>query len=85
VPFWHVALANSHFRYTEPSPATFRFQIFTSLAYGARGMGWFTYTGRDRGNYHATAIDLFGHRTPTWDMLREANLQLSDSRRFTPC
>ena len=76
VPFWHVLLGNSHFRYAEPSLPSFRFQIYTSLAYGARGIGWFTYTGRDRGNYHATAIDLFGHRTPTWDMLRDVNLQL---------
>ena len=76
VPLWHVALANAHFHYAEPSPALFRFQIFTSLAYGVRGMGWFTYTARDRGNYRATAIDDFGHRTPTWDMLRDANLQL---------
>ena len=76
VPFWQVLLGNSHFRYAEPSLASFRFQVFTSLAYGARGIGWFTYTGRDRGNYHATAIDLFGHRTPTWDMLRDVNLQI---------
>lgn len=76
IPFWHVALANSHFRYAEPSEATFAFQIYTSLAYGVRGIGWFTYTGRDRGNYHSTAIDLFGHRTRTFDLLRNANLQL---------
>ncbi len=75
-PFWHVALANSHFSYATPSAATFNFQIFTSLAYGVRGMGWFTYTGRDRGNYRNTAIDLFGHRTPTYDLLRDANYQL---------
>ena len=76
VPLWHVGLANSHFHYADPSPALFRFQIFTSLAYGVRGMGWFTYTSRDRGNYRNSAIDEFGHRTPTWEMLREANLQL---------
>jgi hypothetical protein len=75
-PFWHVALANSHFRYATPSAATFNFQIYTSLAYGARGIGWFTYTGRDRGNYRNTAIDLFGHRTATYEFLRDANLQL---------
>jgi hypothetical protein len=76
VPFWNVVLANSHFRYAEPTPATLRFQAFASLAYGARGIGWFTYTGRDRGNYRHTAIDLSGRKTPTWDMLRDVNLQL---------
>jgi len=76
VPFWNVLLANSHFHYADPSPATLRFQAFVSLAYGARGVGWFTYTGRDRGNYRNTAIDLNGNRTPTWAMLRDVNLQL---------
>ncbi len=76
VPLWHVALANAHFHYAEPRPAIFRFQIFTSLAYGVRGMGWFTYTARDRGNYRDTAIDAFGQRTATWEMLRDANFQL---------
>jgi hypothetical protein len=76
VPFWNVLLANSHFHYADPSLATLRFQAFVSLAYGARGIGWFTYTGRDRGNYRNTAIDLNGNRTPTWAMLRDVNLQL---------
>lgn len=76
VPFWQICQAIAHFHYALPSPATLRFQAYTSLAYGARGIGWFTYSGRDRGNYRASAIDLFGHRTPTWDMLREINLQL---------
>jgi hypothetical protein len=76
VPFWNVCLACAHFRYAEPSLATLRFQVYSSLAYGAKGIGWFTYTQRDRGNYRDSAIDLFGHRTPTWDMLREVNLQI---------
>jgi hypothetical protein len=73
VPFWHVALAIAHFNYAEPNPAMLRFQVFASLAYGAKGIGWFTYTGRDRGNYRDAAIDLDGRRTPTWAMLRDAN------------
>lgn len=73
VPFWNVCLACAHFRYADPSPATLRFQVFASMAYGARGLGWFTYTGRDRGNYRDSAIDLAGRRTPTWEMLRDAN------------
>lgn len=74
VPFYQVCLANSHFRYVEPSPASLRFQVFVSLAYGAKGVGWFTYSGRDRGNYRSAAIDLAGRRTPTWEMLRDANM-----------
>jgi hypothetical protein len=76
IPFWFVGLANSHFHYADPSYATFRLQVFSALAYGARGMGWFTYEPRDRGNYREFAIDFDGRRTPTWDMLRAANLQI---------
>ncbi len=75
-PFWFVALANSHFRYAEPTPATLRFQAFSALAYSARGIGWFTFTGRDRGNYRNTAIDLEGNRTPTFAMLRDVNFSI---------
>lgn len=76
VPFWHVVLANAHFNYTEPTPATMRFQAYTSLAYGARGLGWFTFTARERGNYRNTAVDAYGRRTPTFDMIRDVNLQM---------
>lgn len=76
VPFWHVILGNAHFNYAEPSAAGFRFQVYTSLAYGARGIGWFTYQARERGNYRGTAIDAYGRRTNTFDLMRDVNLQV---------
>lgn len=76
VPFWFVGLACAHFHYTEPTYATLRFQVNSALAYGVRGIGWFTYEPRDRGNYRSTAMDFDGRRTPTWDMLRAANMQI---------
>ena len=76
VPFWFIGLANAHFNYTEPRYSTFEFQMNTALAYGARGMGWFTYLARDRGNYRFSSIDFDGRKTPTWDMLRAANRQI---------
>ena len=76
VPFWHVVLGNAHFNYAEPTPAGLRFQAYTSMAYGARGLGYFTFTYRERGNYRATATDAYGRRTPTFDMLRDVNLQV---------
>ena len=76
IPFWFVGLANTHFRYADPTYATFRFQVFSALAYGVHGIGWFTYEPRDRGNYRSFAIDFDGRRTATWDMLRAANMQI---------
>lgn len=76
LPFWNIVLSNSHFRYAEPTPAGFRFQLYTTLAYGGRGISYFTYFAPQIGNYRLAPIDQFGHKTPTWDMLRQVNLQL---------
>jgi hypothetical protein len=76
IPFWHIVLGNAHFNYAEPTEATCRFQAYTSLAYGARGIGWFTYQARERGNYRRSAIDHYGRRTDTFGYIRDANLQM---------
>ena len=72
IPFWNIVLSNAHFTYADPSPAGLRFQIYTTLAYGARGISFFTYFTPDAGNYRLAPIDPWGEKTPTWDMLREA-------------
>ena len=76
LPFWNTVLSCAHFHYAEPTPAGFRFQAYTTMAYGGRGISYFTYFGRHRGNYRLSPIDQFGHKTPTWDMLRNVNLQI---------
>ncbi|HWB99879.1 MAG TPA: hypothetical protein VG672_24395, partial [Bryobacteraceae bacterium] len=75
-PFWNCILANSHFNYMEPSDATFALQVYATMAYGGRGIQYFTYFSPEIGNYRMAAVDQFGHRTPTWDMLRRINLQI---------
>ncbi len=77
LPFWNIVLANAHFRYAEPTEAGFRFQLYTTLAYGGRGISYFTYFAPAVGNYRLAPVDQFGHRTPTWAMLRNVNLQLN--------
>lgn len=76
LPFWNIVLSNAHFDYAEPTPAGLRFQMYTSLAYGARGISYFTYFAPDVGNYRLAPVNQFGDKTPTWDMLREVNLQI---------
>jgi len=75
-PFWNCILANSHFNYMEPSDATFHLQVYATLAYGGRGIQYFTYYTPHNGNYRLGAIDQFGNRTPTWDALRRINLEI---------
>lgn len=76
IPFWNIVLSNAHFHYAEPTPAGLRFQLYTTLAYGGRGISYFTYFAPDVGNYRLAPVDQFGNRTPTWDMLRNVNLQI---------
>lgn len=75
-PFWNCILANSHFNYMEPSDATFNLQVYSTMAYGGRGIQYFTYFAPQIGNYRLAAVDQFGNRTPTWDMLRRINNQI---------
>lgn len=73
--FWNTILAAAHFDYREPTAADFRLLAYTTLAYGGRGLCWFTYfaTGPDS---HLAPVDQFGHESPTWYLLQNINLQV---------
>lgn len=75
-PFWNIVLANAHFNYMEPSDATLSLQVFSTLAYGGGGIQYFTYLTYPGSNFRLAAIDPFGNKTATWDMLRRINLKL---------
>jgi hypothetical protein len=60
----------------EPSDATFHLQVYSTLAYGGRGIQYFTYFAPQIGNYRLAAIDQFGNKTATWDMLRRINNEI---------
>ena len=77
IPFWACLQAVAHFGYLEPSDATLHLQVWSALAYGARGIEYFTYFTPQRGNYRLGAIDTFGQRTATWDALRRVNGELA--------
>ena len=74
--FWNCILANAHFNYMEPSDATFNLQVYSTMAYGGRGIQYFTYFAPTVGNYRLAAVDQFGNRTPTWVLLRRINNQI---------
>jgi hypothetical protein len=76
LPFWQIMLSLGALNFREPSAADFRFQAFTSLAYGARGLTWFTYFTPAVGNFRNGPIDQFGNPTPTWGYMQNVNLQI---------
>src|SRR6185436_4919534 len=46
------------------------------LAYGGRGIAYFTYFAPQVGNYRGAPIDQFGNATPAWQHLQSVNLQV---------
>ncbi len=76
LPFWNIVLSVAHFNYREPSAADLRFEVYSSLASGARGLAYFTYFAPQVGNYRGAPIDQFGNPTPTWGWLQNVNLQI---------
>ena len=48
-----------------------------ALAYGGRGIAYFTYFAPKVGNYRAAPIDQFGHESPAWSHLQQVNLQVA--------
>lgn len=77
VPFWQIVLSVGSLSYREPTAADMNFQVYTSLAYGARGLAYFKYFTPAIGNYRGGPIDQFGNETPMWNMMRFVNLQVA--------
>ena len=76
LPTWNIISAVACLNYRAATPTDLAFQVNTTLAYGFRGIGYFKYFSEPIGNFRAAPIDHFGHKTPTWDMLRYVNLQV---------
>lgn len=76
IRFWNIVLANSHFRYADVTQGGLNLQVYATLAYGGRGVSYFTYFAPLVGNYRNAAVDQFLNKTQTWDMMRQVNLQI---------
>ncbi|HEY9174773.1 MAG TPA: fibronectin type III domain-containing protein, partial [Verrucomicrobiae bacterium] len=78
IPFWRII--ESNMGYTPPSPNTegiYRFQIFSSLAYGCRGIQYFTYTSQQFSGealiYGRNQNQPWGTRTAKWYLAQKVN------------
>jgi len=76
VPFWNIILSTPHFNYRDPSPADLRWQVYTTLCYGGKGLGYFTYWTLDVENYRSGIVDLYGYPTKKYAAVRQLNLEL---------
>ncbi len=71
LPFWNIVSSNQIRPFTTiPSPANLRFQAYTTLAAGYRGLTWFTYYAR---GYGYAPIGTDGEKNITWTYLQAVN------------
>lgn len=77
IPFWNIVSSVGSYHYREPSAADLRLQAYSSLAYGARGIAYFTYFAPLHGNYRMGPVDQFNCETPTWYHLQNTNHQIA--------
>lgn len=74
IPFWTTLLSAGHFRYRCPTEDDFRWQLYTALAHGAKGiLYFFLYMREPHSNYRIPPIDEHGERTETFAWLRRVN------------
>ncbi|WP_428306224.1 hypothetical protein [Lacipirellula sp.] len=82
--FWNVVLTATHWNYRELTEADYRMEVFGSLVYGAKGIGYYKFMSGslpilkapDLGNFRNAPLDQFGERTPAWHWMRNINRQV---------
>jgi hypothetical protein len=75
VPFWAFTLISPVFSYPTPTEGHVRFQLFSNLAYGAKGLQYFTY-GPAEGK--KGIIDNSGNRMPQYELAKRINWEIQN-------
>lgn len=76
VPFWAIVLLVQHLDYRAVTEGELRWQVSLLLAYGARGIGYFTYwtpAPDPELDWHPAVITYDGRRTPWYPVLADFN------------
>ncbi len=83
-PFNYILLSVPHGPYRDPSEIDLRWQVNTALAYGARGIMYFTYTTPPPDttwNWHDAIIDENGKPSPKYEQVKRINGEI---RKLAP-
>lgn len=70
IPFWAFTCAVRHGAYPTPTEGHMRFQLFSDLAYGAKGLQYFTYA------HDQAMVRPDGSTTQTWELARRINHEI---------
>ncbi|OJV36726.1 MAG: hypothetical protein BGO33_04220 [Bacteroidia bacterium 43-41] len=80
IHFWAFALTTAHDYYPIPDLAQLRLQVYSNLAYGAKGIQYFTYwtPTSNRWDFHKGPIDVDGSKTIVYDYLQQMNNEIQN-------
>src|SRR5439155_26074396 len=76
LPFWNIVLCVQHGQYRNLTEPELRFEAMQSLAFGAKGLLWFTYWTPESDKTFAwqhAMINADGSRDPHYQMIKEIN------------
>lgn len=76
VPFWFILLSTPHYGYRTPSEGDLRWQVFTALAYGAKGIMYFTYWTVNEKGWGDGIIKSDGTRTERYEIVKAINSEV---------
>ena len=78
VPFWNIVLVTEHGPYRNPDQGELRYEAMQTLAYGGKGLLWFTYwePASDAFNWQHSIIHSDGTRDPHYEMVKQVNWDL---------
>jgi hypothetical protein len=77
VPPWNTILSIPHSGYRDPSEGEMRWQAYTSLAYGMKGIGWFTYwTIKEFENEGVAIVTTEGKPARLFPIVRDINSEV---------
>ena len=76
IPWMNIILSTPHFGYRNPSMADLRWQVYTTLAYGATGIAYFTYWTPDPTIFRNGIINEKGERTEHYEMVKKLNAEI---------
>ena len=72
LPFWQIVLLTNHFDYRLPTEAEKRFEVMQTLAFGGKGVMYFTYWKPFK-DWGTAMIDMDGKRTHQYDEVKRIN------------
>lgn len=76
IPFWAFAMTTAHNEYPVADLNQIRLQVYSNLAYGAKGIQYFTYWTPSIEDYRSGPIERDGTRTIVYEYLKQMNSEI---------